>query len=131
MAGKTLTWEAAVLNLLRATNITASANVYVGLYTTNPADDNSAGTEVSGNAYARQLCGFSAPTSMSPSQVVNAADILFPVQTPGNYGTVNGVGVFSAVTTGTLYYWVSITGVVFATGNQAKFAAGQLKVTEE
>jgi hypothetical protein len=128
MAGKTTTHEESVLNVLRGTNITAPANVYVGLYSANPTDAGG-GTEISGNGYARQLCGFGAPSG-TPRQIANAADILFPVQTPAAYANVTGVGIFSAITAGTLLYWVA-SAKTFNIGDQAKFAAGALIVIED
>src|SRR5512138_987361 len=122
MAGKTQGHANAVLNTARAGSI-STWTPYVGLFNTNPSDDvPTGGAEVSGNAYVRQACGFGAPSGTDTSTMSNASDILFPVQTPGNYGTVNGVGIWDAESAGALKYWVSITGVTFATGNQAKFA---------
>jgi hypothetical protein len=129
-AGKTTTQEAAVLNVLRATNITAPATAYVGLFTAAPTDAGG-GTEVSGNAYARQACGFSAPTGTTPSTITNAADILFPVNTPAGWGTIVAFGIFSALTAGTLLYWNTLTNKTFAANDQAVFRAGALTVTED
>src|SRR3972149_1846600 len=64
MPGKTQAQTDAVLNVLRGTNITAPANVYVGLFSVNPADDASAGTELTGaGGYARQAVTFGAPAT--------------------------------------------------------------------
>lgn len=129
MSGKSKDMADRVLNTQKATALSAWTP-YVGLFNTNPADDNSTGTEVTGNAYQRQSVTWGSITGTDTSSMSNSADILFPVQTPGNYGTVNGVGIWDAVSAGVLKYWVSITGVTFATGNQAKFAAGALTCTE-
>jgi hypothetical protein len=129
MAGKTNVHETTVLNILRATNVTAPVNVYVALYTANPTDAGG-GTEVTGNGYARQLCGFAAPSG-TPRVTSNAADILFPVQTPAGYGTVTGCAIMDAVTAGNMLYWADITDKTFAANDQAKFAAGALTVTED
>lgn len=129
--GKTTSYEAAVLNTERGTTLTAPANMYVGLFGVIPANDGAAGTEISGNAYARQLCGFAAPTGSAPSTIANAADILFPVQTPAGYGNVVGVGTWDALTAGNLKKFVSITTINFAVNSQAKIAAGALTSTED
>lgn len=130
MAGKTTTHETSVLNVLRATNITAPANVYVALFTAVPSDAGG-GTEVTGNAYARQLCGFAAPSG-TPRSVVNAADILYPVQTPGGYGLTSWFAIMDALTVGTMLYWAALTvAKTFAVDDQAVFRAGQLSVTED
>lgn len=125
MAGKTTTHEASVLNVLRATTLTAPANTYVGLYTANPTDAGG-GTEVTGGGYARALCGFAAPAG-TPRQVANAADILITMPA----ATVTGVGIFDASTAGNLLYWVSITSVVFSAGDQARFAASTGLIVQE
>jgi hypothetical protein len=129
MAGKTTTHEATVLNILRATNVTAPANVYVALFSANPTDAGG-GTEITGNGYARQLCGFGAPAG-TPRQVTNAADILYPVQTPAAYATVTGVAIMDALTVGNMLYWVGGLSKTFNIGDQAKFAAGALIVQED
>ena len=129
MAGKTTTHEATVLNILRATNVTAPANVYVALFSANPTDAGG-GTEISGNGYARQLCGFAAPSG-TPRQISNAADILYPVQTPAAYATVTGIAIMDASTAGNMLYWADITDKSFNIGDQAKFAAGALVVQED
>lgn len=129
MAGKTTTHEASVLNVLRATNITAPANVYVALFTAAPSDAGG-GTEVTGGAYARQLCGFAAPSG-TPRSVVNAADILYPVATAG-YGPVTHFAIMDALTVGTMLYWAALAASkTFAINDQAVFRAGQLSVTED
>jgi len=130
MAGKTTTHEATVLNILRATNVTAPANVYVALFTATPSDAGG-GTEVTGNAYARQLCGFAAPSG-TPRSTVNAADILFPVQTPGGYGLTSWFAIMDALTSGAMLYWAPLTvAKTFAAGDQAVFRASQLSVQED
>ena len=53
MPGKSQSHTDAVLNVLRGTDLTGVAP-YVGLFSVAPADDNSAGTELAGNGYARQ-----------------------------------------------------------------------------
>ena len=132
MAGKVTTHEASVLNVLRATNITAPANVYVALFTAAPSDAQG-GTEVTGGSYARQLCGFAAPSG-TPRSVVNAADILYPVATAG-YGPVTHFAIMSSlagsVSTDELYWAALAASKTFAINDQAVFRAGQLSVTED
>lgn len=129
MAGKTNTHETTVLNILRATNVTAPANVYVALFSAAPSDAGG-GTEVSTGAYARQLCGFGAPAG-TPRVTSNAADILFPVVTVG-YGPVTHFAIMDAVTAGNMLYWAALAASkTFAINDQAVFRAGQLTVTED
>jgi hypothetical protein len=126
MAGKTQSHEVSVINVLRSTTLTGFA-AHVGLFTAAPTDT-TAGTEVSGGGYARQLAGLSAPSG-SPSQSANASDILFPVTAAGY--TVVAIGLFTASTAGTLVAWAATGSVVIAAGGQAKIAAGALTVQED
>ncbi len=86
--------ENALINaVLRNTSYTSPATVYLGLYTTDPTDADT-GTEVSGNAYARQSITFGAPSN---GVTTNTAAIEFP-QATGSWGTVAYVGIRDAST---------------------------------
>jgi hypothetical protein len=118
--------ENALINgTLRATSYTAPTTVYVGLFTSDPTDAGS-GTEVSGNAYARQSATFAAPSNGASS---TDADIQFP-QATGNWGTVGWFGIFDALTTGNLMYHGALTASkTIETGDVFKIASGSLTVT--
>ncbi len=78
MPGKSQSHTDAVLNVLRGTDLTGVAP-YVGLFSVAPADDNSAGTELSGNGYARQAITFGAPATDAGNvrKVANTNNIQF------------------------------------------------------
>ncbi len=118
--------ENALINgTLRATSYTAPTTVYVGLFTSDPTDAGS-GTEVSGNAYARQSATFASPSGGASS---TDADIQFP-QATGNWGTVGWFGIFDALTTGNLMYHGALTASkTIETGDVFKIASGSLTVT--
>jgi hypothetical protein len=118
--------ENALINgTLRATSYTAPTTVYVGLFTSDPTDAGS-GTEVSGNAYARQSATFAAPSNGASS---TDADIQFP-QATGTWGTVGWFGIFDALTTGNLMYHGALTASkTIETGDVFKIASGSLTVT--
>lgn len=126
MAGSfTDTFENQVLNVLRATNITAPATVYVGLFTT-ATGETGGGTEVTGGSYARQAVTFGAP---SGGAIANSADVTFPVAT-ASWGTVTHIGIFDAVTAGNMLVWADLTASkTVASGDQVKFPAGNLTVS--
>jgi len=63
MAGKTQTHTDAVLNVLRNITLPGVASAYVSLFSAAPANDNSEGTELAGNNYARQAVTFGAPVT--------------------------------------------------------------------
>lgn len=118
--------ENALINgTLRATTYTAPTTVYVGLFTSDPTDAGS-GTEVSGNAYARQSATFAAPSN---GAATTNADIQFP-QATGNWGTVTHFAIFDALTTGNMMYHGALTtSKTIETGDVFKIATGSLTVT--
>lgn len=115
--------ENRVINhFFRATSQTSPAAVYLGLFTAAPSEDGTGGTEVSGGSYARQAITFGAPSAGATD---NTATITFPTAT-ANWGTVIGVGIFDASTSGNLFIYAALsasqtinTGGTFsvATGN--------------
>ena len=118
--------ENALVNaVLRATSYTSPTTVYVGLYTTDPTDADT-GTEVSGNAYARQSVTFSAPSNGATS---NSAAVEFP-QATGSWGTVAYIGLRDASTGGNLLFHTPLdASKTIATGDVFRIAAGSLTVT--
>lgn len=119
---------------------TAPASVWVGLYTTAPADAGG-GTEVSGNAYARVAVSRSlttwkstqndnlASTSGTGGLTSNSAAITFPVPS-GSWGTVTHFAIHDALTGGNLLFHGALTvNQTINTGNTVSFAAGQLQIT--
>lgn len=127
MAGKSDYYENAVLNTLRNISL-AVANVYVALFTTLPGEAGTGGVEVSGGGYARQAVTFGAPASGSMS---NGADVVFP-QATATWGLVAGFGLYDALTAGNLLYFNNLTSSKqIDAGDQLKFPAGQLTVTED
>lgn len=80
------------------TAYTQAATVYVGLFTAAPSLAGG-GTEVTGNAYARQSLSMAAASGGSQA---SSADITFPQPTPSAWGTVTHWGIFDALTTGNL-----------------------------
>lgn len=107
---------------LRNVAYTPPSTVYLALYTSAPGAGDT-GTEVSGGDYARQEVTFN---PASDGQVVNSADVVFPVATE-SWGTITHVGVRDAATGGNLLYYAALsTDKTIAAGDQIKFPAGQL-----
>src|SRR5260221_2464089 len=136
MAGKSTYLEDKLLNWLKGTAFGAApATVYVALFTTAPADDNTGGVEVSGGSYARAAIttstGFSAITGgTAPHQISNAATVTFATPS-GNWGVITAFGVYDSLTTGNLLYWTNITSQVINSGVIASFSTGSLIRTED
>lgn len=118
--------ENALVNaVLRNTAYTSPTTVYLALYTSDPTDADS-GTEVSGNAYARQSITFGAPSN---GVSTNSAAIEFP-QATGSWGTVAYVGIRDASTAGNLLFHTPLdASKTIATGDVFRVAAGSLSVT--
>jgi hypothetical protein len=118
--------ENALINAtLRNTSYTSPAAVYLALYTSDPTDADT-GTEVSGNAYARQAITFGAPSN---GVSTNSAAIEFP-QATGSWGTVSYIGIRDASTSGNLLYHTALdASKAIATGDVFRVAIGSLSVT--
>ena len=118
--------ENALINAtLRNTSYTSPTTVYLGLYTSDPTDADS-GSEVTGNAYARQAITFGAPSN---GVTTNTAAIEFP-QATGSWGTVTHIGIEDALTGGNLLYHSPLdASKTIATGDVFRVAIGSLSVT--
>jgi hypothetical protein len=107
--------------------------LWVGLYSTTPTTNaNLGGTEISGNAYARQTITVASQWSAISlnadnihDQISNSAVITFPAATPAGY-TVVGVGIFDAVTSGNELFYQAVTSQAVSVGNQYQIAIGAL-----
>jgi len=128
--------EDKVLNhVFGGTSYTPPSTLYVGVFT-SAASDSGPGTEVSGNAYARQSATFTV-SGTSPTEATNDAAIEFPEAT-GNWGTVSYAGVFDALTGGNMLTWAELTDPSdfvtplpkdVTTGDILRISAGNLKVS--
>jgi hypothetical protein len=136
MAGKTAYFEKAVLNLaLRNTSFSPATPMYVALFTAAPTDAYTSaspdGTEVSGNAYARQVIAFGAPSG-TPSACANSGTINFPAATPGAWGVITHFAIFDALTNGNLLYWNSLTASKTVNATDIfQFAAASISISED
>ena len=102
--------------LLRGQTYTAPTGLYVGLLTAAPSDTGG-GTEVSGNAYARQnlapsLTNWSgtqaaaSTTASSGTSGTSSNNVAITFPTPSaSWGTVTAFGVYDAVTGGNLLFY--------------------------
>ena len=109
-------------HVLRNVSYTSPTTVYVGLYTSNPGDDNS-GTEVSGGSYARQILSV---TTASGGIVTSSADVTFP-QATGSWGTVSHIGLLDSLTSGNLLMHTPLTtSRLIESGDILKISTGNL-----
>jgi hypothetical protein len=113
-----------LLHVLDNTAYTSPTTVYLGLHTADPTDDGT-GTEVSGNAYARQVAAF----TVTNDTASNTSAIEFPTAT-GSWGTVGWVGVWDALTGGNLLFHGALTSPkTIASGDVFRVPAGDLDIT--
>ncbi len=111
---------------LRNVDYTSPAAVYVALYTDDPTDAD-AGSEVVGNAYARQAATFGAASN---GVCTTTADITFPVANGGNWGTITHVGIRDADTGGNLLFFGPLAvSKTINEGDQFKILTGNLTAT--
>ena len=127
MAAKTQSYWTDVLNVMRATNITAPANRFLAVLSTLTSDGSSGGTEIA--AATRQPITFS--TAGSSGQIVNTTEILFPVAST-SWGSVVGVAIWSSSgTSGAVYYTdVMTTAVTINANDQLKFSSGNITLQD-
>ena len=112
-------------HVLRGTSYTSPTTVFVGLYTSDPGDDNS-GAECTGGAYARQTLSV---TTASGGIVTSSADVTFP-QATDNWGTISHIGLLDAVTAGNLLMHTPLTtSKTIELGDIFKVPLGNLTAT--
>jgi len=110
----------------------APATVYVALYTVAPTDAGG-GTEVSGGDYARVAVtnnDTNFPAASSGAKA-NGTEITFPTAT-ASWGEVVAFAILDASSGGNFLYWGDLTvAKTIGSGDTAKFAVGDLDVTED
>lgn len=103
---------------------TSPTTVYVGLFTTDPAEDGS-GTEVTGGGYVRQAGSF----SVTGNTATTTAAIEYPTAT-ADYGTVSHVAIFDASTLGNMLAYAALTASkTITSGDVFRIPAGDLDIT--
>jgi len=103
---------------------TSPSTVYVGLFTSSPAEDNS-GTEVSGGSYVRQSGSF----SVSGNTATTTAAIEFPTAT-ASWGTITHAGIYDASSSGNLLAYAALTASkAIASGDVFRIPTGDIDIT--
>lgn len=119
--------------LLHQVDWTMISNVFIALFTTLPALDGSGGTEVStsGTGYARvQVATTPGEWSVNGLEYSNTNEIVYGTPT-ATWGTINGAGIYDALTGGNLLYVAALTTpkVVNDGDGAPKILANQLRIT--
>lgn len=123
----TNTFETTVLTwLLTAGSATRPTQWHVGLFTSDPTDTGTAGTEVSGFGYARTAVTF----TIGGDTATNSAAVEFPVASGGNFGTVTHIGVMDASTGGNMIVHSALSvAKAINDGDVFRIPAGDLDIT--
>ena len=124
--------EDLVLNgILRGQNFPTAENVYAGLFLTDPGEDGTTGTEVTGNGYARQATTFAAPVQTDGmATCTNDAEIDFGIAT-GTWGNITHVALFDASTGGNMLYHMALASPkLIEDGDNLRFFVGNLSVSQ-
>lgn len=108
---------------VKATTYTAPANVYLALFST-VCSDTAAGTEITGNGYARQEITFG---TAALGEITSTANVSFTAS-GGNWGSVVATGIMDASTGGNLLYYDTINKVV-NDGETLTFESGKITVS--
>ena len=106
---------------------TSPTNLRVGLFTVMPTDSGG-GTEVSdGNGYGRQLATFNAASSGSAT---TSGDLTFGPAAGVDFGTIQGIGIFDATTSGNLLIFTTLAAPkIVSDGDTFVISAGNLTVS--
>ena len=112
--------------LLTTDSVTRPTAWYIGLFTSDPTDTGVAGTEVSGNGYARTVAAFTVTTDTAS----NSAAIEFPAASGGNWGTVGWIGIMDAASGGNMIIHSALTvAKAINDGDVFRIPTGDLDIT--
>jgi hypothetical protein len=112
--------------LLTTDSATRPTAWHIALFTTDPTDTGTAGTEVSGSAYARTAATFSVTGDVAS----NTAGIEFPAASGGNWGTIGWIGVMDAASGGNMIIHSALTvAKAINDGDVFRIPTGDLDIT--
>lgn len=112
--------------LLTTDSVTRPTSWYIGLFTSDPTDTGSAGTEVSGFDYARTAVTF----TVTGDTASNSAAVEFPAANGGNWGTVSHIGVMDAASGGNMIVHSALTvAKAINDGDVFRIPTGDLDIT--
>jgi len=107
-------------------SVTRPTAWYIGLFTSDPTDTGSAGTEVSGSGYARTAVTF----SVTADTATNTAAVEFPAASGGNWGTISHIGVMTASSGGDMIVHSALTtSKAINDGDVFRIPTGDLDIT--
>jgi len=113
--------------LLTTDSVTRPTAWYIALFTSDPTDTGSAGTEVTtGTGYARTAVTF----SVTGDTASNSAAVEFPAASGGSWGTVSHIGVMDASSGGNMIVHSALdTAKAINDGDVFRIPTGDLDIT--
>lgn len=131
MAGKSNYLELEILDHIFGKGAYTPPTIWVALSTTDPTEDGSGKTEPSGNGYARKSTAAADWQTASGGATQNVNDITF-AEASGSWGTIAYFMLYDAETSGNMLYFGAVNPTkAIGSGDTAKFAAGDLDVSED
>ena len=120
--------ENALLNhVFGSTAYTRPTTLHLALFS-NATTEGGGGTEITGNAYARQVITFNAASGGSTT---NSNTVTFPIATPNGYNPTHGA-IFDAVSGGNMLRQAGLTNPqAVAAGNNLSFPPGSILLTQD
>ena len=108
-------------------SVTRPTAWYIALFTSDPTDTGSAGTEVStGTGYARTSVTF----SVTGDTASNSAAVEFPAASGGTWGTISHIGVMTASSGGDMIVHSALTtSKAINDGDVFRIPTGDLDIT--
>tara|TARA_R110000803_G_scaffold42062_3_gene90263 strand:+ start:625 stop:1011 length:387 start_codon:yes stop_codon:yes gene_type:complete len=112
--------------LLTTGAVTRPTTWHIALFTTDPTDTGTSGSEVSGSAYARTAVTFSVTGDVAS----NTAGVEFPAAVGGNWGTIGWIGVMDASSGGNMIIHSALTvAKAINDGDVFRIPTGDLDIT--
>lgn len=126
MAGMTNHLETQLLGaVLNGTTYSSPTALYVGLFTSDPTETGSEGTEVSDTAYVRQQVTFDPVTDGTASNT----NLIEFATAAIDYGTITHIAILDAVTGGNMLFYQELeTSLVVGEGVGIRIAMGDLTI---
>jgi len=111
--------------LFRGQTLAQPANIYIALFST-ACSDAAAGTELSGNGYARAQCNAWDTASGGASQNTNTVTF---AQASGNWSAAVYAALYDNSSGGTYMLYADVNDLTVLSGEYARFSAGAFDVT--
>lgn len=120
--------EQKFLNCFNGVGATAPQNLYLKLFSSNPTDTGTAGTEISYTGYQPHLITFSAPQTYSSGlSIQNSSQIEF-AEAQEDVGNITHIGIYDSQTGGNMLVYGELNEIMTIRAGEAPvFLSGEIK----